>query len=128
MNKPLRLGLFEPVAGHGAIGVGIRRARLLALLAFRAGRLANRTAYRQWLAEQLLLPGRRAAEAAKLLVLHIVQAQGIAMAQHDAALAPDQYSGVGQPGHARGLQERITGQEVAVAHHEKQGALRACCT
>ena len=59
------------------------------------------------------------AEAAKLLVLHIVQAQCVAMAQNDAARPPHQNGWVCQPGHAAGVQERGARQKVAVAHHEK---------
>ena len=122
MNQPGRLGGLHPGRGHLRIGIRIGGAALLALLAFTAGGLANRAAHSQWLGQQLLLPGGRARQSAKLLVLHIVQTQCIAVAEQNIRARPVQHGGLSQAGHAAAAQKFIPRQKVAVAHHEEQGA------
>ena len=121
VNQRVRLGVREPLIGKRRIGIGVLHARLLALFAFAAQMLGQGAALGQGAGQQLLLPGRLAADGAKLLVFSIVQAQRIAVRKQDALRPPDQQGGVGQAVHAAGPQKRCAGQKVAVAHHEIDG-------
>ena len=86
-------------------------------------RLRSCSGWFEWLGQQLLLPGGRARQRAKLLVLHIVQTQCIAVAEQNIRARPVQHGGLSQAGHAAAAQKFIPRQKVAVAHHEEQRAL-----
>ncbi|EER60994.1 hypothetical protein AcdelDRAFT_1423 [Acidovorax delafieldii 2AN] len=72
----------------------------------------------QGLGQKLLLPGGAAGQCAKALVVGVVEAQRIAVAQQKALAAEDQRRGVVQALHAAVLQEGLAHQKVAVAVHE----------
>jgi len=77
-----------------------------------------RTARRQRLGQKALLPFGRTRQGAKALVVHVVHAELVAVAQQDALPGEHQHRGVGQQREAAGARKADTGQKVAVAHHE----------
>lgn len=109
---------LQPGDGGGAVHIGVRGPRLLARLALLADAARLHAARGQRLGQKLLLPGGAAGLQAKTLVVHIVQAQQVAVAQDIPLAAKDQDCGVCQAGDAAPSQEGRARQEVAVAMHE----------
>jgi hypothetical protein len=72
------------------------------------------------------LPFGTARLHAKALVVHIVKAQQVAMAEHKALATEDQHGGVCQAGDAAVRKERRARQKVAVAVHEIHGQALRC--
>jgi hypothetical protein len=80
----------------------------------------------QGLGQEVLLAIACAARLhAKALVVHIVQAQRVAMAEQQALALPDQHGGVMQAGDAAGVPGKAGADEkVAVAVHERTAHVR----
>ncbi|MNT43182.1 hypothetical protein D3C72_1796380 [compost metagenome] len=94
VNERMRLGRLQPGDGGRAVYIGIGDARLFACLALLADATRLRATRGQGLGQKLRLPRFAARLHAKPLVVHIVQAQQIAVAEQEALVAKPKHRGV----------------------------------
>ncbi|MNL65557.1 hypothetical protein D3C87_1899020 [compost metagenome] len=94
MDERVGIRRLQPCNGRGAIHVGIGDAGLLARLALLADATRLRATRGQGLGQKLRLPRFAARLHAKPLVVHIVQAQQIAVAEQEALVAKPKHRGV----------------------------------
>ena len=112
-------------AGGADAGKGdAHRHAALALLAVVAHLTRQTLALLQRAGEEVALPGRAAHQRAEGLVLVIVQAQCIAVREQQALAEREQHGRIVELAHAAVTQQLGADQEVAVAAHEGERALR----
>jgi hypothetical protein len=135
MDQPRRARVGHGARGRGGIDVGGRATArplhgLVRLAAFAQG-AGLLQPLRQGLCQKRRLPGRGAHLGAKRLIVAIVQAPGVAVAEQPTHAAPLEPRRVGQPLDTRGGGKGGTQQKVTVAVHHvhgpptRQGADRA---
>src|SRR5450759_3162266 len=94
VNQRVGLGGAQPVATGLRVKVGIRRSAAFVCFALAAQRASYFFAFTERLGQKIALPGRTVHLIAKLDVVGVSQAQGIAMREQPALARKFQHSGV----------------------------------